>query len=87
MRSRAKQGQSGVRYRVDADGFAVHEESKRGRRKRLLRAATAERIRLEQEFRRENGVDGIRLEEHHAIALYAKLPSVHQIAKKLRAVA
>lgn len=71
MRSRAKQGCGGE--------YKAPQPSRRGDMRRMLQAAAAERIRLEQVQLAENGSAGIRVEERDALRLLKGVPSVEQI--------
>lgn len=82
MRSRAKSGQSGFRYRATLKGFRADLDSRRGRRRRVIDLATRIRIRLEREALGKRNATG-RLEEPLALKLLARVPSVEAIAAEI----
>jgi hypothetical protein len=79
MRSRAKSGQSGFRYRATLTGHRIDLDSARGRRRRLIDLATRIRIRLEREkLAGRNALHG--LNETDMLHRLAGVPSVFEIA-------
>lgn len=92
MRSAAKRGQSGPRYRVDLDakdengrplkGVPLLRGSRRGVLKRVYAAATIIRIRLENEKLADRNSLG-RLEEPAMLWRLRDVPSVPEIASAM----
>ncbi|OYY01463.1 MAG: hypothetical protein B7Y80_01670 [Hyphomicrobium sp. 32-62-53] len=83
MRSRAKSGQSGYRYRATLKGHRIDLDSARGRRRRLIDLATRIRIRLEREaLAGRNALHS--LNETDTLHRLAGVPSVFEIAGEIQ---